>query len=118
MLQVLCTLHEPRHRAHVCCSPARSAGLLWLACWLPLVCQLASLSGPPQAGASLACKPTCRTSQTLYTDSLFLLTPVTFLSGGAIEGLELPKRVFPCATPREVRSTLPTGVDVLAFQCR
>ena len=26
--------------------------------------------------------------------------------------------MFQCATPAEVRSTLPEGVDVLAFQCR
>ena len=26
--------------------------------------------------------------------------------------------MFRCATPAEVRSTLPKGVDVLAFQCR
>lgn len=39
-------------------------------------------------------------------------------AGGKVEGLELPKRVFPCATPEEVRSTLPEGKDVLAFQCR
>ena len=35
-----------------------------------------------------------------------------------MQGLSLPKRVFPCATPAEVRSTLPEGMDVLAFQCR
>jgi len=35
-----------------------------------------------------------------------------------VEGLELPKRVFPCASPAQVRSTLPEGKDVLAFQCR
>lgn len=39
-------------------------------------------------------------------------------AGGKVEGLELPKRVFPCATPAEVRATLPEGRDVLAFQCR
>lgn len=39
-------------------------------------------------------------------------------AGGKVQGLELPKRVFYCATPAEVRSTLPEGVDVLAFQCR
>jgi sulfate adenylyltransferase len=38
--------------------------------------------------------------------------------GGEVQGLELPTRVFPCATPAEVRATLPEGVDVLAFQCR
>ena len=40
------------------------------------------------------------------------------VAGGKVEGLELPKRVFPCASPAEVRSTLPEGKDVLAFQCR
>lgn len=39
-------------------------------------------------------------------------------AGGKVEGLELPKRVFPCASPADVRSTLPEGKDVLAFQCR
>ena len=38
--------------------------------------------------------------------------------GGAIQGLELPRRVFPCKTPAEVRATLPEGQDVVAFQCR
>ena len=32
--------------------------------------------------------------------------------------MTLPKRVFPCATPAEVRESLPEGKDVLAFQCR
>jgi sulfate adenylyltransferase len=27
-------------------------------------------------------------------------------------------RVFPCATPAEVRSQLPADTDVVAFQCR
>ena len=35
-----------------------------------------------------------------------------------MQGLDLPKRVFPCAAPAEVRATLPEGRDVLAFQCR
>ena len=38
--------------------------------------------------------------------------------GGPVEGLALPTRVFPCATPAQVRATLPEGEDVLAFQCR
>ena len=38
--------------------------------------------------------------------------------GGSIQGLELPSRVFPCKTPAEVRSTLPAGQSVVAFQCR
>ena len=41
-----------------------------------------------------------------------------FYLGGAIQGLELPNRVFPCKTPAEVRATLPEGQDVVAFQCR
>jgi len=38
--------------------------------------------------------------------------------GGQVQGLELPRRVFPCRTPAEVRATLPSGEDVVAFQCR
>ena len=40
------------------------------------------------------------------------------IAGGKVQGLNLPKRVFPCATPEEVRATLPEGRSVLAFQCR
>lgn len=38
--------------------------------------------------------------------------------GGKLTGFEKPKRVFPCQTPAEVRASLPTGVDVVVFQCR
>ena len=38
--------------------------------------------------------------------------------GGAIQGLDLPRWVFPCKTPAEVRATLPEGQSVVAFQCR
>ncbi|KAI8105133.1 hypothetical protein M9435_000304 [Picochlorum sp. BPE23] len=38
--------------------------------------------------------------------------------GGKIQGLNLPERVFPCATPEEVRAGLPEKADVVAFQCR
>jgi sulfate adenylyltransferase len=41
-----------------------------------------------------------------------------FYLGGKLEGLELPRRVFPCRTPAEVRASLPLGEDVVAFQCR
>ena len=41
-----------------------------------------------------------------------------FYLGGTLKGLELPNRVFPCKTPAEVRSALPHGEDVVAFQCR
>ncbi|CAK9014729.1 Sulfate adenylyltransferase (ATP-sulfurylase) (Sulfate adenylate transferase) (SAT) [Durusdinium trenchii] len=40
--------------------------------------------------------------------------------GGKLHGLNLPKRVFPCKTPAELREELPSkdGKDVVAFQCR
>ena len=38
--------------------------------------------------------------------------------GGRVYGFELPIREFPCKTPEEVRSTLPSNHDVVAFQCR
>lgn len=38
--------------------------------------------------------------------------------GGKLHGFELPKRVFPCATPAEVRALLPARTDVVVFQCR
>ena len=41
-----------------------------------------------------------------------------FYLGGKIQGLELPNRIFPCKTPKEVREELPSGKDVVAFQCR
>jgi len=38
---------------------------------------------------------------------------------GAVTGLALPTRDFPCKTPAEVRAMLPNAsVDVVAFQCR
>ena len=41
-----------------------------------------------------------------------------FYLGGRVYGFELPIREFPCKTPEEVRSTLPSNHDVVAFQCR
>ena len=38
--------------------------------------------------------------------------------GGKLRGFELPKRVFPCETPAQVRAKLPPNVDVVVFQCR
>eukprot|EP00894_Picocystis_sp_ML_P000349 jgi/Pico_ML_1/50866/g1999.t1 len=38
--------------------------------------------------------------------------------GGSIHGLGMPKRVFPCKTPAQIRQELPSNVDVVAFQCR
>jgi len=41
-----------------------------------------------------------------------------FYIGGRVYGFELPIREFPCKTPEEVRSALPSNHDVVAFQCR
>ena len=41
-----------------------------------------------------------------------------FYLGGKIYGFNLPKRDFPCKTPLEVRASLPSNCDVVAFQCR
>ncbi len=41
-----------------------------------------------------------------------------FYIGGKVYGFELPIREFPCKTPEEVRSTLPSNHDIVAFQCR
>jgi len=38
--------------------------------------------------------------------------------GGSLQGLKVPTREFPCATPAEVREMLPSDADVVAFQCR
>lgn len=38
--------------------------------------------------------------------------------GGAVRGLDIPKRVFPCKSPADLRKELPSNVDVVAFQCR
>jgi len=38
--------------------------------------------------------------------------------GGKLEGLGVPTRDFPCATPAAVREMLPSDVDIVAFQCR
>ena len=41
-----------------------------------------------------------------------------FYIGGRVYGFEVPIREFPCKTPEEVRSKLPSNHDVVAFQCR
>merc|ERR1719238_1544050 len=41
----------------------------------------------------------------------------TYISG-PVTGIDTPVRDFPCATPKEVRETLPDDADVVAFQCR
>merc|ERR1719486_238922 len=38
--------------------------------------------------------------------------------GGSIQGVGVPTRDFPCATPAQVRDMLPPKADVVAFQCR
>ena len=38
--------------------------------------------------------------------------------GGAVTGLNVPKREFECKSPAEVREMLPSGKDIAAFQCR
>jgi len=38
--------------------------------------------------------------------------------GGTIHGISMPKRPYPCQTPAEVRASLPSKTDVVAFQCR
>ena len=42
----------------------------------------------------------------------------THYIGGKVHGFELPKRVFPCKTPAELRAELPSNTDVVVFQCR
>ncbi len=41
-----------------------------------------------------------------------------FYLGGKLYGFELPEREFPCQTPAQVRKSLPSNCDVVAFQCR
>lgn len=50
--------------------------------------------------------------------SMITMERKKYYMGGKVTGLELPKRVFPCATPAETREMLPSGTDVVAFQCR
>jgi sulfate adenylyltransferase len=38
--------------------------------------------------------------------------------GGTLSGISMPNRPYPCATPAEVRASLPANSDVVAFQCR
>mmetsp|Transcript_10990 Transcript_10990/g.19416 ORF Transcript_10990/g.19416 Transcript_10990/m.19416 type:complete len:410 (+) Transcript_10990:60-1289(+) len=38
--------------------------------------------------------------------------------GGELTGLNKPKRIFPCASPKEVREMLKEFDDIVAFQCR
>lgn len=38
--------------------------------------------------------------------------------GGKVQGLKQVKREFPCETPNQLRTRLPSKTDVVAFQCR
>jgi len=59
------------------------------------------------------------TSKLEHPGSLMVATERgKYYMGGSITGLNLPIRDFVCATPAEVRATLPPGKDVVAFQCR
>ena len=54
----------------------------------------------------------------LFSAAEGCLEVIEMHTGGSIRLLEFPERVFSCATPQQVRESLPEGVDVLAFQCR
>lgn len=41
-----------------------------------------------------------------------------YYCGGNVIGLNVPIREFPCKSPEEVRASLPSGKDIVAFQCR
>jgi sulfate adenylyltransferase len=41
-----------------------------------------------------------------------------YYCGGKISGLNIPEREFPCKSPNQVRAELPSGKDIVAFQCR
>ena len=41
-----------------------------------------------------------------------------YYCGGKITGLNVPEREFPCKSPIQVRAELPSGKDIVAFQCR
>ena len=41
-----------------------------------------------------------------------------YYCGGKITGLNIPLREFPCKSPQQLRSELPSGKDIVAFQCR
>lgn len=45
-------------------------------------------------------------------------SPTCMLSVLVLQRCAIVHRVFPCATPAEVRSQLPADADVVAFQCR
>lgn len=41
-----------------------------------------------------------------------------YYCGGKITGLNIPIREFPCKSPEQLRAELPSGKDIVAFQCR
>lgn len=67
----------------------------------------------------LECKKCYGTSELEHPGALMVATERgKYYMGGKITGLNLPVRDFVCATPAEVRESLPADVDVVAFQCR
>merc|ERR1719223_1337216 len=67
------------------------------------------------------CKKVYGTSSIEHPGTLMVATERgKYYCGGKVHGFQLPKRDFPCATPAELRETLPSkdGKHVVVFQCR
>lgn len=65
------------------------------------------------------CKMTFGTSELEHPGSrVVAMERGSHYLGGELIGLNTPKRVFPCATPLEVREMIKEASDVVAFQCR
>jgi sulfate adenylyltransferase len=68
---------------------------------------------------ALECLKCYGTSQLEHPGTLMVATQRgKYYLGGKLVGLNRPVREFDCASPAEVRDTLPEGKDVVAFQCR
>jgi sulfate adenylyltransferase len=68
---------------------------------------------------ALECRKCYGTSEIEHPGALMVATERgKYYMGGKVTGLNYPIREFPCRTPKEVRESLPDGVDVVAFQCR
>jgi len=67
----------------------------------------------------LECLKCYGTSEIEHPGSLMVATERgKYYMGGKVTGLNLPVRDFVCASPAEVRESLPEDTDVVAFQCR
>lgn len=67
----------------------------------------------------LECLKCYGTSAIEHPGSLMVATERgKYYMGGKVTGLNLPIRDFVCASPAEVRESLPDDTDVVAFQCR